>query len=122
MPSRRMPRSSPNITASTSADPSPAKTRRPRTAPITPQPTRKEGQAMPQLAERNADASVLKTLRDLVPRRPLSFGESLRVAELQANRLLELFAISGPLVPNELVSELPRIEVRYDADLPVSGS
>jgi hypothetical protein len=66
--------------------------------------------------------SVLATLRALVPERPLRYSESLRIAELQANRLLELFAIAGPLVPNELVSELPRIEVRLQHDLPVSGS
>ena len=66
--------------------------------------------------------STLKTLRDLVPDRRLTYSESLRIAELQANRLLELFDVSGPLVPSELVTELPRIEVRYDHDLPVSGS
>ncbi len=76
---------------------------------------------MPQRNQRNAD-SVLKTLRDLVPHRTLSYTESLRLAELQANRLLELFEIEGPLVPAELITELPRIEVRYDRDLPVSGS
>lgn len=66
--------------------------------------------------------SALKTLRDLVPERRLTYSESLRIAELQANRLLELFDVSGPLVPSELVTQLPRIEVRYDHDLPVSGS
>jgi Zn-dependent peptidase ImmA (M78 family) len=65
---------------------------------------------------------VLKTLRDLVPRRRLTYGESLRLAELQANRLLELFDVRGPLVPDELITGLPRIQVRYERDLPVSGS
>lgn len=76
---------------------------------------------MPEPRDRNADFSVLKTLRDLVPHRPLSYRESLQLAELQANRLLELFDVRGPLVPDELITELPRIDVRYD-DLPVSGS
>lgn len=66
--------------------------------------------------------SVLRSMRALVPRRRLTHGESLRIAELQANRLLELFQIPGPRVPNELITELPRIEVHYEADLPVSGS
>ncbi len=66
--------------------------------------------------------SALTTLRALVPRRTLTASESLTIAELQANRLLELFSISGPRVPTELITELPRIEVRLDLDLPVSGS
>lgn len=68
------------------------------------------------------DNSVLHTMRALVPERRLTFSESLRIAELQANRLLELFAIAGPTVPSELVTELPRIELRLSHDLPVSGS
>jgi Zn-dependent peptidase ImmA (M78 family) len=77
---------------------------------------------MPRQLERSANDSVLKLLRDLVPPRRLTFSESLRIAELQANRLLELFDVRGPLVPSELITEQPRIEVRYDRDLPVSGS
>jgi Zn-dependent peptidase ImmA (M78 family) len=66
--------------------------------------------------------SVLRTLRAVVPERRLTYFESLRIAELQANRLLELFSIRGPVVPSEIVTEIPRIQVRYDYDLPVSGS
>lgn len=66
--------------------------------------------------------SVLGSVRALVPERRLTPSESLRIAELQANRLLELFQIAGPRVPSELITELPRIEVRSDRDLPVSGS
>jgi Zn-dependent peptidase ImmA (M78 family) len=70
----------------------------------------------------NTHDSVLATLRAVVPRRRLRYSESLQIAELQANRLLELFAIDGPTVPSELITELPRIEVRYQHDLPISGS
>jgi Zn-dependent peptidase ImmA (M78 family) len=77
---------------------------------------------MPQANEHHANESVLRTLRDLVPQRRLSCSESLRIAELQANRLLELFKVRGPQVPSQLITELPRIEVRYEHDLPVSGS
>lgn len=66
--------------------------------------------------------SPLRMLRTLVPRRRLTHGESLRIAELQANRLLETFEIEGVRVPSELVSEFPRVAVRYEHDLPVSGS
>ncbi len=70
----------------------------------------------------NANHSLLRTLRALVPERRLTYGESLRIAELQANRLLEAFDITGPCVPSEVITELPRIDVRYEHDLPVSGS
>ncbi len=66
--------------------------------------------------------SVLAKLRALVPNRRLSHGEALRLAELQANRLLELFEIEDDRISTELVSELPRIEVRNLHGLPVSGS
>jgi hypothetical protein len=66
--------------------------------------------------------SVLRTLRALVPQRRLTYFESLRIAELQANRLLELFDVEGPQVPSELMTELPRFVVRVADDLPVSGS
>ena len=66
--------------------------------------------------------SVLKTLRDLVPQRRLTYTESLRIAELQANRFLELFEVTGPFVPTEIVTELPRVTIRNAPDLPASGS
>jgi hypothetical protein len=71
---------------------------------------------------KTGNESVLRTLRALVPQRRLSYFESLRIAELQANRMLELFEIEGPLVPSELITELPRVQVRVEDDLPVSGS
>ncbi len=70
----------------------------------------------------NLSGSVLATLRALVPKRRLTYSEALRLAELQANRLIELFDITSPQVPNELITELPRMEVRLAPDLPVSGA
>lgn len=64
--------------------------------------------------------SVLASLRAVVPNRPLSFTESLRVAELQANRLLELFGVREAPIPSDIVSELPRIRIEF-RDLPSSG-
>jgi Zn-dependent peptidase ImmA (M78 family) len=69
-----------------------------------------------------SNQSVLASLRSVVPHRQLTFTESLLIAELQASRLLESFGVSDAPVPSELVSELPRISVRYDRELPVSGS
>jgi len=71
---------------------------------------------------RTTEGSVLALLRDLVPRRPLTFAEALRIAELQANRLKEHFDVDTAEVASEVVTELPRVTVIFDADLPVSGS
>jgi Zn-dependent peptidase ImmA (M78 family) len=68
------------------------------------------------------ERSVLALLRGLVPRRPLSSYEALRIAELQANRLLEHFQIPSGRVPSEIVSELPRIKVVREPNLPISGA
>jgi hypothetical protein len=65
--------------------------------------------------------SVLFQLRQLTPRRPLSHGEALRIAELQANRLLEAAGIDSPGTPSELIAGLPFVEVVLRDDLPVSG-
>jgi predicted transcriptional regulator len=68
------------------------------------------------------DSSVLATLRNLVPHRQLTVNETKRIAELQANRLRLLFEIDGPAFPHEIIMDMPRIKVVFDADLPVSGS
>jgi len=76
-----------------------------------------------QLTATNTNArSVLALLRGLVPQRQLTFNEALRIAELQANRLLEHFSIDTAAVPDEIVSELPRIKIERERSLPVSGS
>jgi Zn-dependent peptidase ImmA (M78 family) len=68
-----------------------------------------------------AERGVLAMLRALVPQRPLSPWETLRIAELQANRLLKHFQIDAVPVPEEIISELPRIRVVREPGLPVSG-
>jgi Zn-dependent peptidase ImmA (M78 family) len=70
----------------------------------------------------NTEQGVLASLRAVVPQRPLYHSEALRVAELQANRLLARFQITKGAVPEEIISELPRIRVEYETALPVSGS
>jgi hypothetical protein len=65
--------------------------------------------------------SVLASLRALIPNRPLDPGEAFVIAELQANRLLELFGIDEPAVPEEVIAGLPRLDVRTDSSVPASG-
>ncbi len=55
-------------------------------------------------------ANVLTSLRDLVPIRPLTIVEALRIAELQATKLLELQGVTEPPVPEEIITELPRVQ------------
>lgn len=76
--------------------------------------------ALVQAARR--DESALAYLRLLAPRRRLTFAETLRIAELQANRLLDWYQIDDPAVPTDVVACLPQIAVDYDLDMPVSGS
>jgi predicted transcriptional regulator len=65
--------------------------------------------------------SIVGQLRSLIPRRPLRFNEALRLTELQANRLRELLGVAEPSLPWDAIATLPRIDVTYKADLPVSG-
>jgi hypothetical protein len=64
---------------------------------------------------------VLAELRDLVPLRPLSQSEALRIAELQADRLIRLAGLNSPPVPDTLILQIPKIHVRYMTPWPVSG-
>lgn len=65
--------------------------------------------------------SAITVLRDLVPIRPLTQLEALRIAELQADRLLTLAGLTEPPVPHSLIENLPKIEVRRMRPWPVSG-
>ncbi len=66
--------------------------------------------------------SVLASLRHLIPDRPLSLGDALWVAERQASRLLQLRDCHDVPVPTTLVTELPRIAVEHDPDLPADAA
>lgn len=67
-------------------------------------------------------SNVISQLRDLVPLRPLTTGEAMRVAELQANRLRRLLDITEPAFPESAISELPRVQVERMSPSPVSGA
>jgi hypothetical protein len=68
------------------------------------------------------ERAVLAVLRSKAPRRALNPAEAALVAEWQATELLALAGLTGPPTPANLISELPRVLVRTDVDLPVSGS
>lgn len=63
--------------------------------------------------------SVLASLRRLHPNRRLDLADALWLAELQANRLLQLRGAAQDVpVATTVVTELPRITVEHDPDLP----
>jgi len=66
--------------------------------------------------------SVISTLRDFVPIRPLTREEALRIAELQAHRFHEMVGLSGPPFADGLIAALPRIQIERLSPIPVSGS
>lgn len=65
--------------------------------------------------------SPLTQLRRIMPKRPLRFEEAKRIGELQAARLLQAGAISIGRVGEELITELPRLDVQYRHGLIGSG-
>ena len=67
----------------------------------------------------NTSPSPLASLRNLIPQRQLSFDESLRIAELQAAKLVDLIDDERGILPFHL-ADMPRIRVAYER-LPVSG-
>lgn len=66
--------------------------------------------------------SVLASLRSLIPNRQLHLSEALRIAELQAGRLLELRGALDVPVPTTVVTGLPRVSVEHDTDLPADAA
>jgi Zn-dependent peptidase ImmA (M78 family) len=79
-------------------------------------PTEQEGQI------KGYAPSVLAELRALMPNRPLRFAEAQRLAELQANRLLRLTDSTSAPVADAVITELPRIEVKWVGSLIGSGA
>lgn len=65
--------------------------------------------------------SIVATLRALRPERRLTRIEALRVAELQAAKLLALSDVHCPPVPEAVVGTLPRFRVERHNPLPLSG-
>lgn len=61
---------------------------------------------------------TLATLRNLMPNRPLRHVESLRIAELQAARLLSMSGITEGPVPGSIITDIPKIQLKR---MPVPG-
>jgi predicted DNA-binding transcriptional regulator AlpA len=68
------------------------------------------------------EPGVISTLRNIVPLRPLTREEALRIAERQALMLLRIAGITQPDVPEVVISELPRLRVARLSPLPISGA
>jgi len=66
-------------------------------------------------------SSLLYQLRKLAPARPLTQFEAYRIAELQANRLLEAAHVDQPGTPDELITGLAFVQTSLRGDLPASG-
>lgn len=76
---------------------------------------------MPHNLKTVDDRSLLAKMRAVIPARRLSLDESLRIAELQAAHLLALQGIDDGPVPEEIITELPKIRVDF-INVPVSGA
>jgi IrrE N-terminal-like domain len=66
--------------------------------------------------------SVLASLRALTPKQPVTLDEALRLAERQANRLLELCGGPTVPVPTSIIIDQPRITVEHDPALPTEAA
>lgn len=70
----------------------------------------------------NVSRSILGALRSAIPTRSsVTFREALRIAEIQAAKLLQLLDISDFPVLDETIAGLPRIRIEHSAELPTSG-
>ena len=67
-------------------------------------------------------ATTIQTLREVVPTRPLTFTESLRIAELQASKLLALAALSEPPFTENIIGGTTPHPGRTHVPAPVSGA
>lgn len=67
-------------------------------------------------------SGVISTVRDIVPIRPLTFIESLRISELQATKFLGLVDATVPPLAESAISRLPRVQVERMSPAPVSGA
>jgi len=72
-------------------------------------------------SNRTTQESVLTKLRAMAPHRGLTAAEPLRLAEVQAAELLHLLGVTRGPVPLRILSDLPRIQLEVETDLPSSG-
>jgi len=65
--------------------------------------------------------NLIRELRDLIPIRPLRFAEALRVAEIQAAKMLLLCGVEEAPVRETIITELPKLQVERIYPLGASG-
>jgi len=66
--------------------------------------------------------TVLTQLREVVPMRALTHVESMRIAELQAAKLLAVSGVKAPPVAEAVVTDLPRLQARRISPFVASGA
>lgn len=66
--------------------------------------------------------TLLSQLRAVIPTRPLTLSEGLRLAELQAAKLLAAQGITRAPVPETVITRIPRVRVTRENRLPISGA
>lgn len=71
---------------------------------------------------RPPDSDVIAELRGLQPPRAMSWSEAHSIAERQAARLLDLWHIPEPPVPQFVITALPRVLVEWRADWPTEAT
>lgn len=67
-------------------------------------------------------STAIKELRQVMPERAVTFTEGLRLAELQASKLLALAGLKDGPVPESLIAALPKVQVERMSPAPVSGA
>lgn len=65
---------------------------------------------------------VIAQLRDIVPLRPLTRHEALSIAERQALMMRKLLDVTGPVLQEFVLADLPRIQIVRKSPWPVSGA
>lgn len=68
------------------------------------------------------EPAVITAVRDIVPIRPLTLPEALRIAELQATKFRLLSGVTAPSLPEATISGLPRVQVERIFPAPSSGA
>lgn len=68
------------------------------------------------------EINVITAVRDIVPIRPLTLPEALRIAELQATKFRLLAGATDSALPEAAISGLPRVQVERIFPAPSSGA
>lgn len=66
--------------------------------------------------------STIRKVRDLMPLKPLSVIDAMRIADIQATRLLTLLGVTEAPVPESALAGIPRIHIERLTPAPFSGA